>query len=134
MMIDSKSYGKHFENAGLEELLSERDGIIEFMKKYENRELPPERYSIDPNPEVAYFLNMEYLVEICHLIKIRMQKDDFYEKSCRINTFRWLDEYLSKLDDYIQKEHLEMLKKDDKKLYDEFMEWKNSDMSFKDGG
>ncbi len=126
MMINPKSYRTQFENASLDELLSERDRIIQFMHDYENHKLPDEDYSIDPNPEVAYFSKMDYLREICNLIKIRMMDDGFYYKSCQIVTCREIDECLSKLDENEQKEFLERLKNDNGKFYEEFMEWKKN--------
>ena len=126
MMINPKSYRTQFENASLDELLSERDRIIQFMHDYENHKLPDGDYSIDPNPEVVYFSNMDYLNEICDLIKIRMRDDEFYYKSCRIIICRKIDEELSELDENEQKEFLERLKNDDKKFYEEFLEWKKN--------
>lgn len=125
-MVNPKSYRSKYENAGLDELLSERDRLIKFMHKYENHKLPDAFYLVDPNPEVIYFSNMDYLTEICDLIKIRMRDDDFYYKSCQIIILRDIDSELSKLDLNEQKEALEKLKIDDKKLYDEFTEWKKN--------
>ncbi len=125
-MVNPKSYRSKYENAGLDELLSERDRLIKFMHKYENHKLPDAFYLVDPNPEVIYFSNMDYLTEICDLIKIRMRDDDFYYKSSQIIILRDIDSELSKLDLNEQKEALEKLKIDDKKLYDEFMEWKKN--------
>ena len=125
-MIDPKGFRIEFENASLDELLSERDRIIKFMRKYENHELPEQDYSIDPNPEVRYFLNIEYLAEIFDLIKIRMREDDFYRKSSQILICRYIDKELSELDENEQKEFLEGLKNSNGKLYEEFMEWKKN--------
>ncbi len=125
-MVNPKSYRSKYENAGLDELLSERDRLIKFMHKYENHKLPDAFYLVDPNPEVIYFSNMDYLTEICDLIKIRMRDDDFYYKSSQIIILRDIDSELSKLDLNEQKEALEKLKIDDKKLYDEFTEWKKN--------
>ena len=116
-MVNPKSYRSKYENAGLDELLSERDRLIKFMHKYENHKLPDAFYLVDPNPEVIYFSNMDYLTEICDLIKIRMRDDDFYYKSSQIIILRDIDSELSKLDLNEQKEALEKLKIDDKKLY-----------------
>lgn len=125
-MIDSKSYRTQFENASLDELLNERDRIIEFMHNYENHKLPDKDYLIDPDPEVRYFSNMDYLREICDLIKIRMRDDEFYNKSIQIINCHRIDEFLSKLEENEQKEFLERLKNDNKKFYEEFLEWKNN--------
>ena len=127
MMIDPKSYRRNFENASLDELLSERDKIIKFMQDYENHRLPLGDYLMDPSPEVRYSMKIRYLMEICNLIQIRMEKEDFHQKSHQILIYREIDEYLSGLDEEKQKEGLEKLGKDDKKLYDGFIEWKNSE-------
>lgn len=127
MMIDSKSYRMKFEDASLDELVTERDRIIKFMHDYENHRLPLGDYLMDPSPEVRYSMKIRYLMEICDLIQIRMEKEDFHQKSPQILIYRDIDEYLSGLDEAKQKEGLEKLKKDDKKLYDEFIEWKNSE-------
>lgn len=125
-MIDPKGFRAQFENASLDELLSERDSIIEFMRKYENHELSDVDYSTDPDPEVVYFSYIEYLAEIYDLIKIRMREDDFYHKSSQIIFYRHIDKELSELDGNEQKEFLKGLKKDDGELYEEFMEWKKN--------
>lgn len=124
MMIDPKSFRMKFEDAGLDELLAKRDSIMEFMRDYENHTLPCGDYFIEPDPETIYLMNMEYLTEICDLIKIRMKKEDFYEKSFRIVSLKIVDDQLSKLDEDKQMEMLNELKKSDRELYDEFIEWK----------
>ena len=126
MMIDQKGYRKKFENASLDELLSERDRIIKFMQDYENHRLPLGEYLMNPSPGVRYSMKIGYLMEICDLIQIRMGKEDFYQKSCQILVCRNIDKYLSQLDDDKQKEVLDKLKEHDKKLYDEFIEWKKN--------
>ena len=125
-MIDPESYRMGFENASLDELLIERDKLIEYMHKYENHDLPNDDYASNPDPEVVYFSCIEYLREICYLIKIKMKNEDFYSKSCQIRTCCAIDEYLSALDEDKQEEELEILKNDDKKFYDAFMEWKKN--------
>ena len=124
MMIDPKSFRMKFEDAGLDELLAKRDSIMEFMRDYENHTLPSGDYFIEPDPETIYLMNMDYLTEICDLIKIRMKKEDFYEKSFRIVSLKIVDDQLSKLDEDKQMEMLNELKKSDRELYDEFIEWK----------
>lgn len=126
MMIDSKGFRTRFENASLDELLSERDRIIDFMRKYENHELPDKYFSIDPNPEVMYFSNIEYLAEIFDLIKIRMKEDDFYRKSSQLIICRYIDKELSELDESEQKKFLEGFKNNDGEFYEIFMEWKKN--------
>ena len=89
-----------------------------------NRTLGP---PLENNPEPPPSSRLEGLrTEICDLIKIRMRDDDFYYKSSQIIILRDIDSELSKLDLNEQKEALEKLKIDDKKLYDEFTEWKKN--------
>jgi hypothetical protein len=121
MMMDPKSYRNEFEAASLEKILQERDRIIQFMQDFENKRLPVKYYERDPSPEVVYLTNIDYLKEICDLIKIKMQKKESKPKA---GPFLAIEEVLSKFSEEKQKEFLEDLKVKDRQLYYEFMEWK----------
>ena len=108
MILDSKSYRKEFEYSSLEKVLQERDRIIKFMKDFENDELPEKYYERDPSPETIYLLNIDYLKEICDLIKIKMQKKE--DPKPKLAPFLAIEQVLSKLDDEKQKHFLEDLK------------------------
>ncbi len=108
MILDSKSYRKEFEYSSLEKVLQERDRIIKFMKDFENDELPEKYYERDPSPETVYLLNIDYLKEICDLIKIKMQKKE--DPKPKLAPFLAIEQVLSKLDDEKQKHFLEDLK------------------------
>lgn len=108
MILDSKSYRKEFEYSSLEKVLQERDRIIKFMKDFENDELPEKYYERDPSPETIYLLNIDYLKEICDLIKIKMQKKE--DPKPKLAPFLAIEKILSKLDDEKQKHFLEDLK------------------------
>ena len=127
MMLDPKSYRKEFEEATLEKVLQERDRIVEFMQDFENDKLPKKYFERDTTPEEVYLLNIDYLKEICDLIKVKMPKKEEEPKEqppvmfCR----KCGRKILSKFGEEKQKEFLEDLKEKDKLLYYEFMEWKN---------
>lgn len=121
MILDSKNYRKEFETASLEKILQERDRIVEFMQDYENHNLPVKYYEREPGPDAVYLSNIEYLKEICDLIKIKMHKKDSKPK---IEPFLAIEEVLSKFDESRQKQFLEDLKLKDRELYFKFMEWR----------
>ena len=123
MMIDPESYRKGFEDKSLDDILHERDRIIDFMKDFENDKLPLEYYMRDPSAEVVYLTNISYLKEICDLITIKI--DELESKS--VVEFRIIDEMLSQLDKKEQDEFLDSLKTKDNKLYDDYMDWKNNE-------
>lgn len=125
MILDSKSYRKEFEYSSLEKVLQERDRIIKFMKDFENDELPEKYYERDPSPETIYLLNIDYLKEICDLIKIKMQKKE--DQKPKLAPFLAIEKILSKLDDEKQKHFLEDLKIKDEQLYYEYKEWKEGE-------
>lgn len=125
MILDSKSYRKEFEYSSLEKVLQERDRIIKFMKDFENDELPEKYYERDPSPETVYLLNIDYLKEICDLIKIKMQKKE--DPKPKLAPFLAIEQILSKLDDEKQKHFLEDLKIKDEQLYYEYKEWKEGE-------
>lgn len=123
MILDPKSYRKEFEAASLEKVLQERDRIIEFMQDFENEKLPKKYFERDTSPEEVYITNIDYLKEICDLIKVKMPKKE-EEPKLKVEPFIAIEGILSKFDEEKQKEFLEDLKEKDKLLYYEFMEWK----------
>lgn len=122
MILDPKTYRKEFENASLKMTLQERDRIINFMHDFENKKLPKKYYEHDPSPEVIYFANIEYLKEICDLIKIKMKNKD--NKTVRLSPFLAIEEVTSKFNDEKRKEFFEDLKIKDEELYYKYFEWK----------
>lgn len=124
MILDAKSYRKEFEAASLEKVLRERDRIVEFMQDFENDRLPKKYFERDTSPETVYLTNIDYLKEICDLIKIKMPKKEEKAKP-KVEPFLAIEAVLSKFSEEKQKEFLEDLKEKDKLLYYEFMEWKN---------
>ena len=128
MILDSKSYRKEFEYSSLEKVLQERDRIIKFMKDFENDELPEKYYERDPSPETVYLLNIDYLKEICDLIKIKMQKKE--DPKPKLAPFLAIEQVLSKLDDEKQKHFLEDLKIKDEQYIMNIRNGKNGKTSW----
>ena len=124
MMLHPKDYRKEFEAASLKKILQERDRIVEFMQDFENNKLPKKYYERDPSPEVVYMSNIDYLKELCDLIKIKMYEMNSNPKEVRHSPFIALEEVMSKFDEEKRKQFLEDLKVKDEELYYKYMEWK----------
>lgn len=124
MMLNPKDYRKELEAASLKKILRERDRIVEFMQDFENNRLPKKYYERDPSPKVVYMTNIEYLKEICELIKIKMYEADSNHKAVRLSPFLAIEEVMSKFDEDKRKHFLEDLKLKDEELYYKYIEWK----------
>ena len=124
MMLHPKDYRKEFEAASLKKILRERDRIVEFMQDFENNKLPKKYYERDPSPEVVYMSNIDYLKELCDLIKIKMYEKNSNPKEVHHSPFIALEEVMSKFDEEKRKQFLEDLKVKDEELYYKYMEWK----------
>ena len=80
MMISPQGYIEQHKDKPLEELIKERNKLIETLKEYEDENIlnnkPKERNGliIDPSPEVVYSCYNDYLNEITDLI-IERQKE-----------------------------------------------------------
>lgn len=122
MILNPQDYRKELENASLKKILQERDRIIEFMHDYENNNLPKKYYERDPSPDVIYLTNIDYLKEICDLIKIKREEKN--NKTIRLSPFLAIEEVISKFDEETRKEFFEDLKTKDESLYYEYLEWK----------
>lgn len=122
MMLTPQNYRKEYETSSLEQILHERDRIIDFMHDFENDKIPKKYYERDLSPESIYLRNVEYLKEICDLIKIKMNESK--QKTVRLSPYRAIDEVISKFDEKKQKEFFEELKIKDKELYYKYLEWK----------
>lgn len=121
-MLTPHDYRKEYEASSLEQILHERDRIIDFMHDFENDKIPKKYYERDLSPESIYLRNVEYLKEICDLIKIKMNESN--QKTVRLSPYRAIDQVISKFDEKKQKEFFEELKIKDKELYYKYLEWK----------
>ena len=122
MMLNPIDYRKEFEDASLKKILQERDRIITFMQDFENNRLPKKYYERDPSPQTIYLSNLDYLKEICELIKIKTNEND--NKTVRLSPFLAIEEVVSKFDEERQKQFFDDLKVKDEELYYKYMEWK----------
>ena len=122
MMLNPEDYRKEFETASLKKIFKERDRIVEYMHKFETDKIPKKYYERDPSPEVIYLTNVEYLKEICDLIKIKLYEKD--HKIVRLSPFLAIEEVISKFDEETKKEFFEDLKSKDPELYYKYLEWK----------
>ncbi len=122
--MDSKTYIREFEDADLKKVLQERDRIIEFMHNFEKSKLPKKYYERDPSPEEVYAYNLDYLKEICDLIKVKMAEKEEEPEVVDASPYAAIEKIVSKFDDAKQKEFLEELKQKDAETYYKFMEWK----------
>ena len=73
MMISPASYIEKFEDAEYLRLIEERDRLLAFIKDYEKKDIAGDRsgeeWSIHPQPDVRYQMYLEYLSELCNLMR-----------------------------------------------------------------
>ena len=122
MMLSPEDYMKEFESASLKKVLQERDRIIDFMHDFEANKIPKKYFEHGPNPEFVYFTHLDYLKELCELIKIKMHEKN--NKTVRLSPFLAIEDVISKFDDEKQKEFFNDLKAKDPELYYKYLEWK----------
>lgn len=68
MMISPEYYRSTIENHSLEELIKERDELLEEIRRFEQKRISYEEYCRAPSPDVIYQCNNMYLIEIIDLI------------------------------------------------------------------
>ena len=68
MMISPENYVEQFSKASYQEMIKERDNLFGYIKKLETMKKPGTDFNgedmIDPQPDVIYQMNMEYLAEL----------------------------------------------------------------------
>ena len=76
MMISPFGFRKQHENDSLEELIEERNGLMEYIVNYEKKDKDQNNIEIDikPSPATRYDMYNEYLKEIVDLILIQTRK------------------------------------------------------------
>ncbi|MCR5736591.1 MAG: hypothetical protein K6G64_02955 [Eubacterium sp.] len=79
MMISPEVYVEMLKDYSLEELIEERDELIEEMKALEEKvfsgDRTSEEWQIVPTPEVRYQESLEYVAEICKLLHEKYNKE-----------------------------------------------------------
>ena len=75
MMISPQSYISRFKSAKYTDLIKERDRLIIELREFEQNEMTGDRsgeeWLMDPNPEVMYQCSLDYLAELCVLMRDR---------------------------------------------------------------
>ncbi len=78
-MISPEMYAEQLQDATYLELIAERDNLIRYIRHYEKSEMRGDRsgkeWSINPQPVVRYQVYLEYLSELCRLMKEKYNKD-----------------------------------------------------------
>ena len=73
MMISPASYIEKFEDSEYLQLIEERNRLLAFIKDYEKKDIAGDRsgeeWSIHPQPDVRYQMYLEYLSELCNLMR-----------------------------------------------------------------
>ena len=95
MMISPDCYIGLMKDSSYQELISERDKLLDFLKKFERDEMAGDRsdpsWNMCPKPDVRYQMDLEYLAALCRFMQEkynqeyiwgdRMLKQDAEEKS-----------------------------------------------------
>ena len=84
MMIDPSTYIEGRKNDSFEQLIKTRDELIESIKDlekivYEKEKMGP-AWGIHPGPDVKYQIYLEYLSELCKLIKEKYNTEIVWEE------------------------------------------------------
>jgi len=79
MMISPEMYHEDWKEASYPELMEERDGLVQFLKDYEEREVAggpsSEIWDECPTPDVVYQMSLLYLSELCRLMHDKYNQD-----------------------------------------------------------
>ena len=73
MMISPVTFVEELKDADYNNLIKERDQLIEYILEFEKKEKAGDRsgdeWNINPMPDVVYQLYLEYLAELCKMMK-----------------------------------------------------------------
>ena len=88
MMISPESYLSEHKNDTFEELIKERDSLIEDIRELEKlvytEDRSSEEWRFNPGPDVRYQMDLDYLSKLCEFISQKyccevVHADDDYE-------------------------------------------------------
>lgn len=68
MMISPETYIDRLKDVTYEELIEKRDELLGFVTDFENQRIPDGKWAVDPSPEVAYQVYLQYLSALCMLM------------------------------------------------------------------
>ncbi len=78
-MISPASYIARFENADYSDLIEERNRLIAYIRDFEKKEIAGDRsgekWQINLDPTVIYQCYLEYLAELCKLMKKKYNEE-----------------------------------------------------------
>lgn len=78
-MISPVSYIARFENADYSDLINERNRLIVYILDFEKKEIAGDRsgedWQINPDPTVIYQCYLNYLAELCDLMKKKYNEE-----------------------------------------------------------
>lgn len=74
MMINPQSFVDELMDKSYEELIKEKDKLINKIKRFENKKVTENEYDINPSPDVIYQCNLLYLSELSKLINDKFNK------------------------------------------------------------
>lgn len=79
MMISPQTYISRFKFANYTDLIKERDRLIDELQRFEKNVMNGDRsgkeWLMDPNPETTYQCNLNYLAELCELMRDRYNNE-----------------------------------------------------------
>lgn len=67
-MISPEYYQDTIKDYNLDELIKERESLLQEIRRFEGNEISLEERMISPFPEVIYQCNNEYLIQVIKLI------------------------------------------------------------------
>lgn len=74
MMISQEAYIDNIKDKSYKNLLKERDKLIRNLKTFEKHYKDIDEPATYPSSEIIYLCNLNYLIEICKLIKEKYQE------------------------------------------------------------
>ena len=84
MMISPDYFAEERKNLSYPELIRERDELISFMQDFEKKEMAGDRsdpeWRYHPSPVVRYQMHLEYLTELCRLMKEKYNEEYVWGK------------------------------------------------------
>ncbi|PRR79289.1 hypothetical protein CLLI_09630 [Clostridium liquoris] len=97
MMVSPETYMSFLQDKNYEELIKERDSLIDEIKEYEETSDNLIDINISPSREIIYKYNHLYLSKVCELLSERFTDKDFSNISNNFMNNEWihiLKEYL----------------------------------------
>lgn len=78
-MISPKNYAEQFSKASYQKMIKERDNLFGDIKNFENMKKAGTDFNgedmIDPQPDVIYQMNMDYLAELLLIMRRKYNEE-----------------------------------------------------------